>query len=245
MGAPRGGMSIGQMPSLRTRQIGEPGPPCSMMEKAFSPMRVLLLAFAIVVAFYGPAGAQTVSRAPTPFDQLFLRNEATGSAYELAIAQLAQRRAVREDVRTYAAQLVNDHEAYNGALRELAKQKGISLPSNMTARSIALRDSLALHRGMAFDRAFIREARRINDEDVRSFRREASRTTDPEISAFVARFLMVDEEHAKGAAALSVIKVAQGLPVIRPPAVGSNMPVIKPPAGGTAMPVIAPPPTSR
>lgn len=206
----------------------------------------LLAALASVALLYGgPAHAQPIR----PFDQLFLRNEATGSAYELSIARLAQTRATRDDVRAYAATLVNDHEDYNGALRALAQRKGVNLPSGLTSKNQAQRDALARQQGPAFDRAFLREARRINEDDVRSFRQEASRTVDPDIRAFVSKFLTVDEGHAKGARDLAGHTVASGpvtnTPVIRPPSTGSNMPVIAPPTNDSAMPVIPPPASSR
>ena len=214
-------------------------------------MRAALLSMiaSIVLLTAGASRAQAPVKPAAAFDQLFLRNEATGSAYELAIAQLAQSKATRDDVKSYAATLVNDHEAYNGALRDLAKQKAIALPPALTAKGQTMRDGLARLQGAEFDRAFIREARRINDDDVRSFRQEASRTTDPDIRAFVTKFLAVDEQHAKAAAALSGTAIATApitrTPVIKPPSTGSNMPVITPPANDSAMPVIPPPAAAK
>ena len=184
--------------------------------------------------------AGTQAMAAAPFDQLFLRNEAQGSAYELAIAQLAQTRATRPEVRTYAATLVNDHEVYGAALRDLAQSKGVALPPGLTATGKQQLDRLGRKQGNAFDAAFVREALRINAENIRNSRKEASRTTDPDIRSFVARFLEVDEKHEAGARALSGRTVASRMPIIRPPTPGSAMPIITPPVNGT-MPVISPP----
>ena len=73
-------------------------------------------------------------------------------------------------------------------------------------------DRLAGMRGVAFDSAFVREAVRINGEDIRAFRREASRTADPDIRSFVTRFLEVDEKHGAGARALSERHVSSRMP---------------------------------
>lgn len=203
----------------------------------------------LVLLLGGTVRAQTGARPAAPFDVLFLRHEATGSAYELAIAQLAQTRAVQEDVKSYAGTLVNDHEAYNAALRALAQQKGIELPPGLTPKDQTRRDDLARLNGVAFDRAFIREARRINEADVRSFRQEASRTVDPDIRTFVTKFLAVDEGHAKAARALAGTTVASApisrMPVIKPPSMGSNMPVIAPSTRDSAMPVIPAPGSAK
>ena len=163
--------------------------------------------------------------AATPSDERFIRHEIQASTYEAEFARLGQVRATRPDVRAYAATLVNDHEAYNGALRELAKSKGIAIPSSMAANDKKRLDRLAGTRGAAFDTAFVREAQRVNNDEIRAFRKEASRTADPDIRSFVARFLEVDEKHAAGARALSERGVGSRMPVIQPPRTGDTMPV--------------------
>ncbi len=200
-------------------------------------LKAMLLSAMLMVS-----GAQAL--AATPYDQLFLRHEAEGGAYELALARLAQTRAARAEVRTYAATLVNDHETYNTALRDLAKSKGVALTTGMSARNRTQLDRLSGLHGNAFDAAFLREARRVNAEDVRSLRKAASRTTDAEIRALVSRSLEVDEKHEAGARALSSRNQASRMPAIQPPMTGSAMPVI-PPAADGVMPVISPPGSAR
>jgi putative membrane protein len=179
--------------------------------------------------------------AAAPFDVLFLRHEIRSSTYELEIARLAQQRAVAPDVQAYAGTLVNDHEAYDSALRALGTQKGIALPSGLSEQGRAGVDRLAKLSGRAFDQAFIREARRVNGEALREFRREASRTADPAIRSFVEQFLPVEEKHDAAARALGRTASPSSMPVIRPQT-QSNMPVIAPPpTAGSSMPVIPPP----
>jgi putative membrane protein len=160
-----------------------------------------MLKVTIFSAFLMLAGAGAMAAAP--FDELFVRYEAQTSTYELAFARLGQERATRPEVRAYAAMLVNDHEAYNGALHNLAESKGIAVPPGMTTKHESQLARLAGMGGAAFDAAFIREARRVNDDDLRAFRREASRTTDPDIRGFVTRFLEVEKKHEAGARALA------------------------------------------
>ena len=88
-----------------------------------------MLKATILSAFLILAGAGAM--AATPADEVFVRREAGGSLYEAAFARLGQTRAARQDIRAYAAALVNDHEAYNGALRALAESKGIAIPSSI------------------------------------------------------------------------------------------------------------------
>jgi putative membrane protein len=177
--------------------------------------------------------------AAAPFDDMFVRTEAQRSLYELAISRMGQSRASSPEVRAYAATVVNDQEAFDAALRELAAAKGIPVPSSVAANDQKRVDRLAASDGTSFDSAFIREAQRINSDEVRSLRREASRAVDPDIRNFVTRFLEVDEKHEAQAKALGQRKVTSRMPVLPPPRTGSAMPVISPPSS-SAMPVIQP-----
>jgi putative membrane protein len=196
-----------------------------------------MLKAAILAALIMLAGPLAVA---APFDDLYVRYEAQASGYEVAFARTGQARATRADVRAYAAMLVNDHEAYGTALRELAASKGIAVPSGLAASDRARLDRLSRTRGAAFDRAFVREARRINGDEARAFRREAGRVADPAIRTFVERFLDMDARHEAAAKALGERAVASAAPVIRPPPTGDTM-ATAPPPSYSAMPMIAPP----
>jgi putative membrane protein len=193
---------------------------------------VRLASMTVALAFATAANAQTLPS----FDQLFLQSEARSSAYELALAQLAQDHAMRPAVKAYADTLVQDHERQDAALRDLAAKKGVTLDAGLSPQSRAKLDRLRRAHGAGFDAAFLAEARRVNGAAIRAFRAEASKTTDPEIRQFVAETLPIDEQHDKLAQHAAP---RRGMPVIKPPA-GGRMPVLPPPSGGTT-PVIPPP----
>ncbi len=176
-----------------------------------------------------------------PFDDLFVRYEAQGSLYELAFARLGVVRATRPDLRAYAATLINDHEAYGAALRDLAVSEGIAVPSGLAASDQARLDRLAHTRPAGFDRAFLREARRINSKDMRALRRQAAREVNPQLRGFVDRSLAMDARHDAAARALSEHLVAGKAPVLHPPRTGDAM-ALTPPPSASSMAVIAPPP---
>ena len=196
-------------------------------------LRLIRLASMIAtLAFATAANAQNLPA----FDQLFIQSEAKSSAYELALARLAQNHAVRPAVKAYADTLVQDNEHHDSALRDLAAKKGVTLETGLSPQNQAKLDRLGRTHGAGFDAAFLAEARRVNGAAMRAFRAEASKTADPDIRQFVADTLPVDEQHDKLAQAAGPHR---GMPVIKPP-VGGRMPVLPPPAGGTT-PVIPPP----
>ena len=149
----------------------------------------ILVATSLLVAM--PAFA-AVSAA----DRSFLQHEAQGAAYELALAQLAAQKATRDDIKNYAQQLITDHDQANAALDQLAQNKGVSLPKNLSSDDQTRLAGLQNLQGNDFDRSFVKEAVRINREDKRDFAKEAKTTHDPEIRAYVKQFSAMDRKHA-------------------------------------------------
>ncbi len=170
-------------------------------------MRVAAVALAALFLAQ-PAAAQTSPPASNPTaatsaqDRQFLVQDAQGGLYEIAIARLAQQRSSRDDVKAYAARVVSDHTTYNEALQALARSKGISLPTTMTAEDQAKLSRMESATGAFPDAMFIQEATRINDEDKKAAGEEKARTTDPDIRTFLGKFESMDAEHERMALAL-------------------------------------------
>ena len=152
-----------------------------------------------------PALAQTaapMAGTMTELDRQYMILAATGGAYELSLASLAQQRSSRDDIKAYAATLIQDHANYNAALQELARAKGVTLPTAMSKDDQDRLNTINLQGGSTLDRSFIEEATRINAEDKTAAATEAAATTDPDIKAFLQKFAAMDARHEQGAIAL-------------------------------------------
>ena len=120
-----------------------------------------------------------------------------GAAYELNSAKLAVKEASRDDVKSYASKLVNDHEKYNAALEQLGKREGLTLPTEPDTADKAHMEDLKRLTGTAFDALYIKEALRINAEDKQDATKEKDETKSEAIKAFIAKFSEMDAEHEK------------------------------------------------
>ena len=155
-----------------------------------------------------PAAAQSaMPTSPSPagiteLDRQFLIQDASGGFYEISIAALAQERASRDDIKAYAAMLIRDHAEYNAALQQLAKSKGVTLPTAMSNDDRTKLNGMNLQGGNTLDRSFLLEATRINDEDRKAAQDEAAATSDPDIKAFLQKFAAMDARHEQAAKAL-------------------------------------------
>lgn len=167
-------------------------------------LRAAVIATALSAAAL-PALAQTaVPMAPmagtiTELDRQFMMLDASGGVYETSLAALAQQKSSRDDIKAYAAMLLQDHAEYNGALQQLAAAKGIVLPTTMSADDRTRLNGINLQGGGTFDRSFILEAIRINDEDKKAAQEEAAATADPDIKAFLQKYAAMDARHEQAA----------------------------------------------
>ena len=154
--------------------------------------RLVVIAAALLVA---PAALAAVSAS----DRSFLQREVQGSSYELAIAKLAEQNAMRDDIKAYAQRVASDHEQANAALDQLVQSKGVPMPNGMTSDDQTRLAGLQNLRGPDFDRAYVKEAKRINADDKRDFAKEKKATHDADIRAYVQRFSAMDAAHEQAA----------------------------------------------
>jgi predicted outer membrane protein len=106
-------------------------------------------------------------------------------------------------VRDYARGVVRAHSARQTELSRVLRDKGLTPPNSPSATDKRRLARLsALRRGTAFERAYIREAVRINQEDRTAARREARLTRDRDIQDYLRRFAPTDQAQLRGALAL-------------------------------------------
>ena len=82
-------------------------------------------------------------------------------------------------------------------LKNLAQQKGVTLPSDLDPKHRQLRDRLAKLSGAGFDRAYVNEMVRDHQKDVSEFKKEAARAKDPDLKAWADKTLPTLEDHLK------------------------------------------------
>ena len=158
---------------------------------------ILGLVLAGIAAQAALGAAQAESGRLSDADKAFLVKESRGAAYELDIAKMAAKKAVRPDVKGYAEKLVHDHQQYNDALEKLGQTEGMTLPTTpheADKARIGYLDSLS---GTAFDSLFIKQAVKVNAQDKKEGADEKSSTKSQAIKDFMEKFSDMDAEHEK------------------------------------------------
>ena len=160
----------------------------------------------IAVALGTALAAGSAAHAQTPIqqgqvqtisdgDKSFLQDQAQGTAYEMAIAQLAVEKARRPAVKSYAQAVITDHAQLDSQLRMVARIKKVDLPADMTAKQKTDLARLQGLSGTAFDKAYEDETTRINGEDKAQDMKVLAATKDETVRQFVQQLQAADQKH--------------------------------------------------
>jgi putative membrane protein len=95
--------------------------------------------------------------------------------------------------------MADDHGKASDELKQLAQQKGLTLPADLDPKHKALRDRLAKLNGADFDKAYASEMVKDHRKDVADFKRQANAAKDPDLKSWAGKTLPTLEEHLKQA----------------------------------------------
>jgi putative membrane protein len=143
-----------------------------------------------------PAVSLALQASPDPdSDQAFARKAAEGGAGEVALAELAEQKAVNDMVKKTAARIHADHVKANQSLKLIASQKGWDLPSTPGSEAEATRAKLDKLSGAAFDRAYIDAMVSDHQTDITAFEQEAAQGKDAAVKRFATETLPTLKQH--------------------------------------------------
>ena len=150
----------------------------------------------------GDVGAKSAAACQLKRDEI--KDTATSTAFattaaqdgmvEVALAGLALRKSLNEQVRQFAQKMVQDYAQSNGGLNSIVKCEGLILPIELDAKHIASIKRLDAKSGRAFDKAYVKHVAEKHSEAVALFE-SASRSGNPDLAAFAQRGLSMLQEH--------------------------------------------------
>jgi len=145
------------------------------------------------------AGSSQLSSA----DQNFVKKAAQGGMAEVELGKLATQKASSDDVKKFGQRMVDDHTKANDQLKQIAQNKGVSLPTDLNAKDQALKDRLSKLDGEQFDRAYMKNMVRDHTKDVSEFRKESTSAKDNDLKSFASQTLPTLEDHLKEAKSIA------------------------------------------
>lgn len=147
-----------------------------------------------------PGTTATNATAPTTLskaDQDFMSKAAQGGLAEVSLGSLAAQKGMSADVKSFGNRMVNDHGKANDELKQLAQNKGFTLPTDMDADSKKLQDELNGKNGKDFDKAYVDNMVKDHEKDVKDFEKASKDANDPDLKSWAAKTLPTLQDHLK------------------------------------------------
>ncbi len=147
--------------------------------------------------------AQTSSRDKENHGQLsekdykFLTNAAQGGLIEVQLGQLASTKGSSESVRNFGQRMVTDHSKANDELKQLAAQKGVTIPTSVSHHEQSMMEHLQSANGKDFDKAYADHMSKDHKKDVKEFEKQAKHAKDPDLKDFAEKTLPTLQDHLK------------------------------------------------
>ncbi|MEH2171225.1 MAG: DUF4142 domain-containing protein [Nostoc sp.] len=132
---------------------------------------------------------------PSSSDKQFMTEAAQGGLAEVQLGKLASKRGTSNAVKQYGQRMVDDHTPINNQLKQLAIQKGVTLPTTLNRTNKQVEQRLSKLYGANFDRQYLNQMLQDHEKDVSAFQTEAQQGQDADVKAFAAEKLPTLQSH--------------------------------------------------
>ena len=141
-------------------------------------------------------------------DVKFLQKAAADGMAEVELGKLAQEKAMRDEVKQFAARMVEDHGKANEELKKVAAAHSVELRAGPTRRHQKEMERMSKKTGPDFDREYMRHMLKDHKKDVKEFREHAKSRHPNDVTRFAAATLPTLESHLQAARATYDITAA-------------------------------------
>src|SRR5712671_3944361 len=132
-------------------------------------------------------------------DADFVNKAAQGGLAEVQLGQMVAQKAQNQAVKDFAQRMVDDHSKANDQVKQLASQKGITLPADVDSSDKQFQDQLSSASGAKFDKMYMDHMVQDHKKDVSEFQSEATKAADPDVKNFAQQTLPTLQDHLQQA----------------------------------------------
>ena len=130
-------------------------------------------------------------------DAGFVRALHQGNLTEVKTAELAKKQANSSEAKNVADRMIADHKKADEDVKNLAKNKNITLSNDLDAKNQADYDRLAKLNGDEFDRAYLSGLIKDHEEDVDKAKEFSKVGKDDDVKALADKCLPTFQEHLR------------------------------------------------
>ena len=130
-------------------------------------------------------------------DTEFMNKAAQGGMMEVQLGQMAASKAQNADVKAFGQKMVEDHSNANTELKSVARQKNVTLPTEVSAKQKEDMEKLSKLSGAEFDKEYVKMMVEDHEKDVADFQKQADSGTDADVKSFAAKTLPTLKAHTQ------------------------------------------------
>jgi putative membrane protein len=136
-------------------------------------------------------------------DRHFIHKAGQGGLAEVELGKLAAEKGQSDEVKKFGQRMVDDHSKANDQLKQLAESKGVTLPTDLSAKDKATKARLDKLSGEKFDRAYMNDMVQDHTKDVSEFKKESTTAKDSDVKNFASQTLPTLQDHLKEARSIA------------------------------------------
>lgn len=138
-------------------------------------------------------------------DETFVEVAARSNMAEIEFGELATTKASDSLVRVYAQRMVDDHNAAQDELKDLADDYGgIEWPNDLDESQNKIKEDLNNAEGYAFDTLYMATQIRMHEHAITRFQTATTNATDMRVKAYANKHLPTLQEHRQQADSIQV-----------------------------------------
>lgn len=141
-------------------------------------------------------------------DETFVEVAARSNMAEIEFSELATTKASDSLVKVYAQHMIDEHNAAQRELEDLADDYGgIEWPNDLDEGHGAILEDLNNAEGYSFDTLYLRSQIRMHEDAVSAFEASATNATDMRVKAYANKYLPNLEEHLERADSVEAVVI--------------------------------------
>ncbi len=130
-------------------------------------------------------------------DMRFITKAAQGGMLETELGARAAELGTSDDVKMFGQRMQTDHGQASAELQDVARRKGVMLPTQLDSSDMKKLDDLTKRRGTDFDEHYAKTMVDDHQDDVSDFEKASRDLKDPELRAWAARTLPTLRMHLR------------------------------------------------
>lgn len=141
------------------------------------------------------ASASASSAKLSSSEETLIKQLAEANLAEINAGKLAQDKAQSNEVKTFAKKMVDDHSKALDDLKQLAKSKGVTLPTEPNKQQMAMQEKLQGLSTEKFDKQYMKQAGERAQRQTHQLLKKAEKAEDTDLKNYASKTIVAVAGH--------------------------------------------------